>query len=119
MYSLIFAGVMLTPVAMAAVGLAWRIHPPKNRNQMLSYRTVLSMKNEDTWQFAHHQVGKLWVRLGVLLAIVSAVLMVWFKDSFMSFALWLVVGQMVLLCVSVFLVDTLMKAVFDEDGNRV
>lgn len=119
MYYLTFFIVMLTPVLMALVGLIWRIRPPKNTGGPFAYRTALSLKNEDTWQFAHAHISKLWLRIGVLLSIVSAVLMVVFRSNYMSFFLWVIMGQMVFLCLSAFLVDAVMKAVFDADGNRL
>ena len=61
---------MLTPVAMLAVGLRWRKHPPRREGNGLAYRTALSEQNEDTWRFAHAHLSKLWVRLGLALAVV-------------------------------------------------
>ena len=61
---------MLTPVAMLAVGLRWRKHPPRRECNGLAYRTALSEQNEDTWRFAHAHLSKLWVRLGLALAVV-------------------------------------------------
>ena len=55
----------------------------------------------------------------MLLAIVSAALMVIFRSSYSGFFLWLIGGQMVFLCISAFLVEGLLKASFDEDGNRI
>lgn len=51
---------MLTPVAMLAVGLRWRKHPPRREGNGLAYRTALSEQNEDTWRFAHAHLSKRW-----------------------------------------------------------
>ena len=91
MYYVLFVFAMLTPVLMAVVGLIWRIHPPKRDGGFLAYR-------------------------GLLLSILSAVLMVVFRESASSFVLWLIGGQMVFLCISAFLVDALLKNTFDENG---
>ena len=107
---------MLTPVAMLAVGLRWRKHPPRREGNGLAYRTALSSKTEETWAFAHRHISKLWLRIGLLLSILSAVLMVVFRESASSFVLWLIGGQMVFLCISAFLVDALLKNTFDENG---
>ena len=61
---------MITPVAMLAVGLRWRKHRPRRECNGLAYRTALSEQNEDTWRFAHAHLSKLWVRLGLALAVV-------------------------------------------------
>ena len=76
MYYVLFVFAMLTPVLMAVVGLIWRIHPPKRDGGFLAYRTALSSKTEETWAFAHRHISKLWLRIGLLLSILSAVLMV-------------------------------------------
>lgn len=119
MYYLAFLLVMATPLALLFIGLLWRSRPPKRGGSGLAYRTALSDRSDETWAFAHRQIARLWVRLGLLLAIVSAVLMVAFRDSYSGFFLWLVGGQMVFLCISAFLVESLLKASFDEDGNRI
>ena len=35
----------------------------------------MSMKNQETWQFAHHYMGRLWYISGLILLPLSAVLM--------------------------------------------
>ena len=119
MYIADFALALLTPLSLFCVGLFWRLSPPKNRDQLLSYRTNLSLKTEATWIFAHQHISKLWIRIGVILSIITIILMVALKDSYELFILWLIGGQMIFLCGSVFFVDSIMKVVFDEDGNNV
>ena len=119
MYYLAFLLVMATPLALLVIGLVWRSHPPKRDGSGLAYRTALSDRSDETWVFAHRHISRLWTRLGLLLAIVSAALMVVFRASYSGFCLWLIGGQMVFLCISAFLVEGLLKASFDENGNRI
>ena len=119
MYYLAFLLVMATPLALLALGLIWRSRPPKRGGGGLAYRTALSDRSDETWSFAHRHIAKLWTRLGLLLAFASAALMVVFRSSYSGFFLWLIGGQMVFLCVSAFLVEGLLKASFDENGNRI
>lgn len=53
---------LLIPLMMIVIGrLTWK-HPPKEINALIGYRTSRSMKNLDTWRFAHHRFGKLmWI----------------------------------------------------------
>ena len=108
---------MLTPVAMLAVGLRWRKHPPRLEGNGLAYRTALSEQNEDTWRFAHANLSKLWVRLGLALAVVSAGAAYFGRSLLGTLFLWIIGGQMIFLCLSAFLVDGLLKANFNEDGS--
>lgn len=117
MYYLAFLLVMVTPLALLAIGLRWRSHPPKRTGSGLAYRTALSERSDETWVFAHRRIAQLWIRMGLLLTLVSALLMILLRDHFTSFFLWLIGGQMVFLCISAFLVEGLLKVAFDEDGN--
>lgn len=119
MYYLAFLLVMATPLVLLAFGIIWRSNPPKRNSSRLAYRTALSDRSDETWAFAHRHITRLWTRLGLLLAIVSAVLMVVFRNSYSGFFLWLIGGQMVFLCISAFLVESLLKASFDEQGKRI
>lgn len=83
---------MLTPVAMLAVGLRWRKHPPRREGNGLAYRTALSEQNEDTWRFAHANLSKLWVRLGLALAVVSAGAAYFGRSLLGTLFLWLIGG---------------------------
>ena len=117
MYYAIFALVMVTPAALFAVGIWWKVSPPKRNGSGLAYRTALSDRSDETWAFTHKHIARLWTRIGVIEAVLSAALMVFLREHCMSFFLWLIVGQVALMCVSVFLVDMLLKNAFDEDGK--
>lgn len=55
---------LIIPVLMIVIGrLMWK-RPPQRINSLIGYRTSRSMKNMDTWLFAHHYSGKLWWRTG-------------------------------------------------------
>ncbi len=44
--------------------------------------------------------------------------MVLFKENYSTFWMWLIVGQMALFCVSVFMIDLLLKNTFSEDNSE-
>ncbi len=117
MYYLSFALTMAVPVCLFILGLAWKISPPPYRSGGLAYNTALSSSSEDAWTFAHRHCARLWLRLGLILGVLSAALMRVFRDCDRSFCLWLIGGQMALFCLSAFLVDALLKNTFDENGN--
>ena len=65
---------MLIPIVMIIVGrMMWK-HCPKSINGMLGYRTARSMKNMDTWKFAHDYCGKLWWKIGWIMIIPSVLI---------------------------------------------
>lgn len=108
---------LIPPIAILAVGVFWTVSPPKFQSKGLAYRTSLSSASEEAWSFAHHHCARLWVRIGLILLVVSVILLVVFPDNRKDYFLWLIGGQMVLFCISAFLVDTLLKNSFDEHGN--
>lgn len=114
MYELYFVVVMLAPAAMLLVGLWWKISPPPYQSKGLAYSTELTRKNPDAWSAAHRNCARLWTRIGVVSGGASAFLMVLFQENYGSFWIWLIVGQMALFCVSVFMIDLLLKNTFEE-----
>ena len=44
--------------------------------------------------------------------------MVLFKDNYAAFWVWLIVGQMALFCVSVLMIDLLLKNTFSDDKSE-
>ena len=55
---------LLIPVIMIVGGYMMYKHTPKSINGIYGYRTKRSMKNMDTWKFAHDRCGHLWWKVG-------------------------------------------------------
>ena len=49
---------LLIPATMIGFGLLFLKRPPKKINAIFGYRSMRSMRNEDTWRFAHQHCGK-------------------------------------------------------------
>lgn len=58
---------LLLPVMMTLLGYIFLKKPPKNINIFYGYRTVRSMRNMDSWLYAHERCGRLWIKLGPIL----------------------------------------------------
>lgn len=56
---------LLCPAAMVLFGHGFVTHPPAKINRVYGYRTARSMKDEESWKFAHAHCGKLWRRIGL------------------------------------------------------
>ena len=81
MYAACFILTMLPPILILCVGIIWKVSPPKMDSKGLAYRTALSTRSEETWSFAHRHCSKLWIRLGIVLGLVTALLMCFFGTS--------------------------------------
>ncbi len=67
---------LLTPTCMIVFGrLMWK-HWGKMIHSMIGYRTTRSMRNMETWSFAHDYCGKLWWKLGWLMLMPSALALI-------------------------------------------
>jgi len=124
MFFLIFMTVsnFLIPVFMIIYGKVFLKHPPKIINSIYGYRTTMSGKNQDTWDFAHQYCGKLWWKLGWIMFVVTVIAMLPLlgKDAD-SVGLWGGIFELVqgaVLIVSIFLTEKALRKNFDKDGNR-
>ena len=116
------AMILLIPVIMILFGKYFIKKTPKNINYLFGYRTNLSMKNEETWKFAHKHIGNIWFKWGLILLSVSvlALLFVIGKDEDTVGILGSVITivQLVPIVASIILTEKALKKNFDEEGNR-
>lgn len=111
---------MLIPALMIIGGrIMWK-HPPKEINDLIGYRTSRSMKNIDTWIFAHKYSGKLWWSIGWLITPITIVAHVPFyassDHSVEILSLILIAIQTILLIFTIFLTERALKKRFTEEG---
>ena len=66
--------VLLVPVCMLLSGWLMYKKCPKKRNFLLGYRTVRSLKSPESWAIANSYCGKLFIKIGVILLVSSAVI---------------------------------------------
>ena len=72
---------LIIPLMMIIAGwMMWK-HTPMHINRWYGYRTALSMKNEQTWKFAHMYAGRLWCIMGIVLLIPSVLIWIPFHQS--------------------------------------
>ena len=113
---------MLIPMLMVIVGNRMRKQAPEKINEIVGYRTARSMKNMDTWKFAHDHCGRLWWKIGWSMLIPSFVVHIPLYRSSENMiglaAAVLCTIQCVILILSVFLTEKALKRTFTEDGMR-
>lgn len=113
---------MLIPLTMIGFGRLFLKNAPKAINAVFGYRTSMSMKNKDTWEFAHKYCGRLWYRCGTVLLLVSAVAMLFTigrSESVTGTVAAVVCAlQIVFLIGSIYPTEKALKQNFDRDGKR-
>jgi len=114
---------LLIPGMMLGFGFLFSRRAPKEINYLFGYRTSRSMKNQDTWDFAHRDLGKRWLRLGAILLPFSIVPMLFIigkdEDTVGTAGYILMILQMIALIVPIFFTEHQLKIHFDKDGNRI
>lgn len=113
---------LLFPAIMIAFGSYFMKKAPKEINHIFGYRTNMSMKNKDTWEFAHKYMGKLWFRLGWLVIPVSVIPMLFVidkgEDIVGTVGTVVTVIDLIVLIAPIFPTEKALKKTFDKDGNR-
>ncbi len=113
---------LMIPLIMIVFGKVFLKNPPKEINLIYGYRTGRSMKNKDTWNFAHRYFGKIWLRGGLVLLPVSLAVMLFVlgKDQntvgTVGGALCFI--QLVPLIGAIFPTERALKREFDEEGRK-
>ena len=113
---------MLIPLIMVVCGWLFMHGIPKDRNSLFGYRTAMSVKNDDTWRFAHEYCGRLWLIIGLVLLAVTTVFMVLSMNmdpervAFISGILMMI--YVVPLLATVAATENAMKKTFDTRGKR-
>lgn len=113
--------VLLIPGTMMFFGNDF-LRCPGTINRVHGYRTRRSMKNQQTWDFAHQVCGKIWFWAGAVLLPLSllAMLPALGRDAG-AVGMWCVpvVGvQLVVLIGSIFPVERALKQNFDQFGRK-
>ncbi len=113
---------LLIPITMIGLGNCFSKNAPKEINMIFGYRTTRSMKNKETWEFAHHFCGKMWVVFGWILLISSSVAMFFVFGKSVNivgtFGGIVCVIQLVVLIGSIFPTEVALEKKFDKNGYR-
>lgn len=113
---------MLLPVTMLGFGSLFKKSAPGKINSIYGYRTNMSMKNQDTWVFAHQYCGNLWFKWGKVTLLISAVVMIFVfgksEDVVGGTGSLLVLLQLIPVIGVIFPTEKALKENFDAKGNR-
>ena len=113
---------LLFPAIMILFGAVFMKTAPKKINYIFGYRTDMSMKNRETWEFAHKYMGKLWFRFGFLLIPITVIPMLFVigKTENVVSIVGLAVSFLntIVLIIPVFFTEKALNKTFDKDGKR-
>lgn len=115
---------LLTPLVMIIYGRIFEKKPPKIARSKFAfgYRTVMSMRNEETWEYAHRFFGKLWFRLGIAVGLISIIVLFFFigkdKDTVGFAGMIICYVQLLAMLLPVIPTELALRRRFDKYGNR-
>lgn len=121
-YIEIFIVNLIIPGVMVLGGYMMRKCPPRSISRWVGFRTALSMKNADTWAFAHACCGRVWWKIGWISLALSVLGQLPFakagEETLETLALVMVLAQSFVLLGTVVYVQRELKQAFDERGRR-
>lgn len=113
---------LMIPVSMIVFGRIFTKRAPGEINGVYGYRTSMSMKNKETWKFAHRYFGRLWYVWGWMLVPVSAIVMFFVigkdQDAVGTVGGVLCFLQMIPMLAAIVLTERELRKKFDRNGNR-
>ena len=116
---------LLIPLTMIIFGYIYDKRPPKKPKSKFAYsgyRTLMSMKNEETWEYAQRFFGKLWFRSGIVLGVISIIPLLFFmgkdKDTVGFAGMIICYVQLVVMLLPVIPTELALRRRFDKNGNR-
>ncbi len=113
---------LLIPCVMLGFGRYFMKKAPNEINAVFGYRTSMSMKNKETWKFAHQYCGKIWYICGLLTLPITILLLFLVIDKSTNhvgtMGTIIVFGQLVPFMGSIFPTELALRKTFDKNGNR-
>ena len=95
-------------------------NPPKEINSVFGYRTPVSTKNKDTWDFAHRYSCRVWIKSGIITALISVAFIFALQNlkNYNQLMLVLFYIQLVILLLVIPLTEIALRKTFDKNGTR-
>lgn len=113
--------VMIGPVVLLALGLAYLFFAPREANYYFGYRCYFGMGSVQAWRFTQHLAGLLFGGVGLILTIVMYVISGGFAEMEVTDMVWKAAGclawQAVIALVLTLLVNFLAFFFFDAKGG--
>ena len=123
-WAILLADVLAVPAILLGFGWRFMKRPPQDIDGAYGYRTPMSMKNRDTWEFAHQVCGRVWWRAGWVLLALSAALLAWMQTrpgggrTNWLLGILTALGEGAALLLTIIPVERALKKEFNQNGIR-
>lgn len=95
------------------IGFIFKAFPPKKINSIFGYRTILAMKNQDTWNEAHKYSANTFVILGFIFVPLQFVL----SQLNLGYGYEKIVIS-ICFVIMIIINEMHLKKIFNNDGSR-
>ena len=113
---------LLVPGLMVGFGREFMKNPPTEINPGYGYRTAMSSKSQEAWDFAQKYMGEVWFKAGrfLLLPSILPLLLVLGRDvGTVGMVGWIACGvQLAAMLGSIAATERALKRNFDKSGKR-
>ena len=121
----IFLCDLILPLAFIGMGQRFTKCPPETIDPMQGYRTVMSMKNQDTWEFAQAYYGRTCYKIGWATLFVTVLAQVWMLrgpvgsiDGCIRHVGFILLESVAVVTANYVPVERALRRTFDKGGNR-
>lgn len=114
--------VVIGPLILLIMGLAYLLLSPKEANYRFGYRCYYGMGSVEAWRYTQRMAGVIWGALGALLTAIAFFVSIGYGGKeimeVVDSAVTLLIWELVLTVVSCFLINGLAMYHFDRNGGR-
>ena len=105
----------LVGIICIVAGFIFKAFPPRKTNFIYGYRTLLSMKNQDTWNEAQKYSANSFLILGFIYVALEFVLNYLIKNISMGYQnIIVLIGFVIMIVVD----EVHLRKIFNKDGSR-
>jgi len=105
--------IFIIPVMIIVIGYLMNKYPPKKPNYLIGYRTRKSIQNNDIWKTANQYCGALWIKIGLLMLIITSIISILSYYELINFTenllIIVTVSEVIILVQTIFIVENKIK----------
>lgn len=114
--------ILVAPIIMLCMGIAYLLFAPKEANYYFGYRTTFGMGSVSAWRHSQKVAGLIFGGLGLILTILMLMIMLTFSGREAMDMVWLAVKCLlwegVLALIAIFSINSVAMYTFDYNGNK-
>ena len=108
---------LIMPLGLIIYGLIYLRKSKKKPSNWRGYRTSRAMLSQETWEYANQRAGNLWIKLGIIISVITGFLFLVFPDKAKEPSVVLIIFTVIISLIPMGKVEKELKELFDDKGN--